>query len=171
MKLIKLTLFAPLMLFSCNDPQKVVEPSGVTADELLQTLGGITFRIEIDQELQEGQSCGLAIKFADGSITPLPSSTGFKTGDLVKYVCIQPENGLFKFSFTADSHSSSGSSLNFPKFISQFSANSGSNPLNPGETISRYSIDDKMSLGEELEGDDFALIFYIHPIPDNGKNK
>lgn len=153
-------LFIATLAFSligCKQNKPESKPS-LTNEELLQLMGGTLFEITVPDSIKAGQYAGLAIRYSDGTIKPMSSSTGWVAGEVVKYVCFSEDR--FKYSYISKNAGGRGSQ--------KLSEHSGINTINTkrtglveGEMLMRFSKDDVIVGSDRPEGDDFDIIFHV----------
>jgi hypothetical protein len=157
------SIFIPLLLAAslvrCKDNSESRSPS-LTNEELLRLMKGELFEVTIPSDIDPEQFAGLAIHRADGSIDTMSSSNAWTPGQTVKIVCFAPDKNEFRYACFREGGIGSGSTTNFP-ITEQSSPNMKRLSLKPGDRLMRYSIDNRMTMSEQPQDDDFDLIFHV----------
>ena len=161
LKIIALTLFLA-SLIGCKD-QEPRAPS-LTNDQLLQLMDGELFEVTVPDDIEEDQFAGLAIRYSDGKLDIIGSTTGWTPGEVVKIVCFSPEENIFKYAYFREMGRGSGSTTRFP-VTEQVSPNGKRVGLSEGERLVRYSRDNSITVTGDATGDDFDVIFHVQEIP------
>jgi hypothetical protein len=140
---------------------KKPKPASITADELLLAQGGQVFTVITPNTVDPEAFAGLALKHADGKISPFSSSTGLKANQELKIVIFDPKAGSLRFAILGEGYTQRGESANFPSFGMRAS-NPKSTRLEAGQTLIRFSPGNSVSLPPaELADGAFELIFHI----------
>jgi len=167
----KSILLLPLLLLvSCKDSATNVEsPSDnldnqpkqmISADELMQSLGGSDFHVVIPDDIDSTSMVGLAFKYPNGKIDNFGGSSHWKPGEKVRVVIFSPNEGNPRYSIVSNNGTIRGT------LPTRFNHNSWSTskPLyKTGESLIRFSTDGTVSGGGEVDSDDVDLILYVKP--------
>lgn len=159
MKISKITLLSLLVAVAGCDKKPV--PTSITADELLLAQGGQVFTVITPNAVDPKAFAGLALKYADGRISPFSSSNGLRPNQELKIVIFDPTASSLRFAILGDGYTHRGQSENLPSFGMRAS-NNGFTHLEVGQTLIRFSPSNSESLPPaDLADGAFELIFHI----------
>ena len=161
LKIIALTLFLA-SLVGCKDQES--RAPALTNEQLLQLMDGELFEVTVPDGIQEDQFAGLAIRYSDGKLDTMGSSTGWTPGEVVKIVYFSPEENIFRYAYFRELGRGSGSTTRFP-VTEQVSPNMKRVDLSEGERLVRYSRDNSITVTGDATGDDFDVIFHVQEKP------
>ena len=157
LKIVALTLCLA-SLVGCKD--QVSRAPSLSNEQLLQLMDGELFEVTVPEGVEEDQFAGLAIRYSDGKLDIMGSSTGWTPGEVVKIVCFSPEDNIFRYAYFRELGRGSGSTTRFP-VTEQVSPNMKRVGLSEGARLVRYSRDNSITVTGDATGDDFDVIFHV----------
>ena len=149
----------------CRESTAPPESASLTNEQLLKLLGGELFEVRIPMDIRPEQHAGLAIRHADGKRVTMASTSGWVPGEIVKVACFAVEGSEFRYAFLTERMIFRGSNTRFPVVADNpSSTNSKRTNLQPGEFLVRYSMDNRLTMTGDPEGDDFDIVFHVQEV-------